>query len=170
MINFFGRRNRINDPDSAWKIQNREFQCHPLYRLVDMKDGGKLVNAFREGGKAKLIQMLKEEVEPLLYNRGKGGIITKIDFLRWKHNYHLKMVVSWLLFSIRNWMCVINDDLLFLILRLWLKNGWILLERFVKYLTLLLPLEHLCLSWILFLIQTLKKCSTLTHKAWKNQR
>lgn len=91
-MNLFGRRNRINDPDSAWKTQNRELQHHPLYRLVDLKDGGKLLNSFREGGKPKLVQVLKENVEPLLYNRGQGGIITKVDYLRWKHNNHLKMV------------------------------------------------------------------------------
>lgn len=119
MMKLFGRRNRINDPDSAWKLQNREFKNHPLYRLVDFKDSGKLIDAFRKGGKAKLVQVLKEDVEPLLYERGQGKIITKMDYLRWRYNYHLKMVVStFFQFYLELWNgSIIITELVFLILR-----------------------------------------------------
>ncbi|XP_052822662.1 transient receptor potential cation channel subfamily V member 5 [Octopus bimaculoides] len=92
MGNIFHRSSRITDPVAAWKQQNREFPVHPLYTLVNFNNGGKLLDAYNKGGRDKLIQALKEHVEPLLYNRGKGGIISKTEYLRWRYQTRLRLL------------------------------------------------------------------------------
>ncbi|GAB1600059.1 transient receptor potential cation channel subfamily V member 5-like [Argonauta hians] len=91
MGNLIHRPSRINDPVAAWKQQNREFPTHQIFTLVNFNNGGILVEAYNKGGTGKLVQALKEHVEPLLYNRGKGAIITKTEFLRWRYQLQVKM-------------------------------------------------------------------------------
>jgi hypothetical protein len=83
-----------SDQESAWKLQNKEQTANPCYRFVNLQKGGLLVEVFEQQGVQALEKILQREVEPCLYNRGQGGIIKKVDNIRWKNQASAKLSVS----------------------------------------------------------------------------
>ncbi|XP_073979790.1 transient receptor potential cation channel subfamily V iav isoform X3 [Rhodnius prolixus] len=55
-----------------------------LYRLANYKKGGELVDAYNTGGQAEVEKLIKEQFGVLMYNDGKGTIINRAEYLRWK--------------------------------------------------------------------------------------
>ena len=89
---FWKRKNL--DPDAAWKQQNREQQDNPLYRYINLDKGGKLVDTYVDYGPEATEHLIATELEPFLYNQGKGQMVRKIDYLRWRNKAEAKMAVS----------------------------------------------------------------------------
>jgi len=47
--------------------------------------GGELVDAFHNGGQAEVEKLIKEQFSVFLYSEGKGQIINRSEYLRWKY-------------------------------------------------------------------------------------
>lgn len=87
-------KKKVTDPDSAWKLQNKEQKENPLYRFINLQKEGRLVNVFKENGKDALENIISSELESFLYQSGEGNTITRVEFARWKDRYIAKMNVS----------------------------------------------------------------------------
>jgi transient receptor potential cation channel subfamily V member 6 len=44
-----------------------------------------LVDAFHNGGQAEVEKLIKEQFSVFLYSEGKGQIINRSEYLRWKY-------------------------------------------------------------------------------------
>ena len=93
MGNIF-KRQPADDPDSAWQEQNKEIARNPLYKFADLQKGGKLVEAYRNGGVVAVQEIARREIEPYLYNGGKGQKITKLDYIKWARRKEAQRTVS----------------------------------------------------------------------------
>ncbi len=82
------------DPDTEWKQQNYEQKHNLLYRYVNLQKGGELVKIYEQYGETELEDFIRKEIQPLLYNDGKGKIIEKADYLRWKLKFDARLKVS----------------------------------------------------------------------------
>ena len=92
MGNFFSGSS--SDPDGLWKQQNREQKENLLYRYVNLQKGGELVRIYETYGQKELEDFIRKEIQPLLYNEGKGKIIEKADFVRWKRKCEARLKVG----------------------------------------------------------------------------
>ena len=55
-----------------------------LYRLANYKNGGELIDAYNVGGQAEVEKLINEQFGVLMYNDGKGQVINRAEYLRWK--------------------------------------------------------------------------------------
>ncbi|XP_053594306.1 uncharacterized protein LOC103575567 [Microplitis demolitor] len=60
-----------------------EDQCL-LYRLANYKKGGELIEAYNRGGQFEVEQVIRGQFGILMYANGKGQIINRAEYLRWK--------------------------------------------------------------------------------------
>jgi len=51
---------------------------------VDYKKGGELINVYNNGGQDEAELFIVEKLPGLMYNNGKGQVINRNDYLRWK--------------------------------------------------------------------------------------
>ena len=77
-----------DDPDSEWKEQHDEIATNPFYNFINIQGKGTLVDEYQrtyetEGTKG-LERKIKQDLEPYLYNQGKGKRILERDFRAWK--------------------------------------------------------------------------------------
>ena len=82
------------DPDREWKQQNQEQRENLLYRYVNLQKGGELVRVYEQYGQKELEDFIRKEIQPLLYNEGKGKVIEKADYVRWKRKCEARLKVS----------------------------------------------------------------------------
>lgn len=57
-------------------------QCF-LYKLVNYKNGGELIDAYNIGGIMEVEKLMREQFPQLMYQDGKGHIINRAEYLRW---------------------------------------------------------------------------------------
>lgn len=55
-----------------------------LYKLANYKKGGELIDAYNAGGQAEVEKLIREQFGQLMYQDGKGQIINRSEYLRWK--------------------------------------------------------------------------------------
>lgn len=55
--------------------------------------GGDLVDSLQIGGHIAVESFIREQCEPLMYNCGKGQIINRTEFLRWKYLDNKEVVI-----------------------------------------------------------------------------
>lgn len=55
-----------------------------LYKLADYKNGGELIEAYNIGGQAEIEKLIREQFGVLMYADGKGEVIKRAEYLRWK--------------------------------------------------------------------------------------
>ncbi|XP_076397457.1 transient receptor potential cation channel subfamily V iav isoform X2 [Megachile rotundata] len=60
-----------------------EDQCL-LYRLANYKKSGELIDAYNQGGQAEVEKLIREQFGVLMYADGKGQMINRAEYLRWK--------------------------------------------------------------------------------------
>ncbi|KDR16309.1 hypothetical protein L798_10124, partial [Zootermopsis nevadensis] len=53
-------------------------------RLANYKNGGELIDAYNVGGQAEVEKLIKEQFGVLMYADGKGQVINRAEYLRWK--------------------------------------------------------------------------------------
>ena len=94
MGNKFGCGKRSMDPDSAWKLQNKEMAENPMYKFADLGRGGRLVKDYESHGPDRVKEIARTEMVQYLYNGGKGGTISKLDYSRWCEVMRAKAMVS----------------------------------------------------------------------------
>ncbi|XP_059616781.1 uncharacterized protein LOC132261808 [Phlebotomus argentipes] len=56
-----------------------------LYKLADYKRGGELIDAIQTGGQVAVESLIREQFGVFMYNGGKGQIINRAEYLRWKY-------------------------------------------------------------------------------------
>ncbi|XP_023321114.1 transient receptor potential cation channel subfamily V member 5 isoform X3 [Eurytemora carolleeae] len=65
-----------------------------LYKLANFKKSGQLVEAFNTGGSKEVERIIREKLYPLMYNQGKGELITRTEYLRWKYRNNEKNKIN----------------------------------------------------------------------------
>ncbi|XP_046831751.1 uncharacterized protein LOC124429910 [Vespa crabro] len=55
-----------------------------LYRLANYKKGGELIEAYNLGGQLEVEKLMREQFGILMYGDGKGQLINRAEYLRWK--------------------------------------------------------------------------------------
>ncbi|CAK9825541.1 Transient receptor potential cation channel subfamily V member 6 [Anthophora retusa] len=60
-----------------------EDQCL-LYRLANYKKGGELIESYNLGGQSEVEKLIREQFGILMYCDGKGQVINRAEYLRWK--------------------------------------------------------------------------------------
>ncbi|KAG8225946.1 hypothetical protein J437_LFUL005984 [Ladona fulva] len=64
-----------------------------LYRLADYKNGGELLEAFATGGQHEVERLIREQFGVFMYADGKGQVINRAEYLRWKFRSQTEVVV-----------------------------------------------------------------------------
>ncbi|XP_025267345.1 uncharacterized protein LOC105257199 isoform X2 [Camponotus floridanus] len=81
-----GRGNQLNAGsilDRVISQASNEDQCL-LYRLANYKKGGELIEAYNQGGQPEVEKLVREQFGILMYADGKGQVINRAEYLRWK--------------------------------------------------------------------------------------
>ncbi|XP_060880261.1 transient receptor potential cation channel subfamily V member 5 [Metopolophium dirhodum] len=65
-----------------------------LYKLADYKKGGELINVYNNGGQDEAERFIVEKLPGLMYNNGKGQVINRNDYLRWKFQNRKHVAVN----------------------------------------------------------------------------
>ena len=60
------------------------FLCLLPFRLANYKNGGELIDAYNLGGQAEVEKLIQEQFGVLMYADGKGQVINRAEYLRWK--------------------------------------------------------------------------------------
>lgn len=64
-----------------------------LYKLANYKRGGDLIDALQMGGQLRVETLIREEFGVFMYNNGKGQIINRAEYLRWKYMDNQEVVI-----------------------------------------------------------------------------
>ncbi|CAG7720996.1 unnamed protein product [Allacma fusca] len=64
-----------------------------LYKLAHFKKGGELVEAYNIGGAIEVEKLVREQFGILMYKDGKGQIISRTEYLRWKFRNQKHVVI-----------------------------------------------------------------------------
>ncbi|XP_050466504.1 uncharacterized protein LOC126859345 isoform X3 [Cataglyphis hispanica] len=81
-----GRGSQVNAGsilDRVISQASNEDQCL-LYRLANYKKGGELIEAYNQGGQPEVEKLMREQFGMLMYADGKGQVINRAEYLRWK--------------------------------------------------------------------------------------
>ncbi|XP_020287782.1 uncharacterized protein LOC109856664 [Pseudomyrmex gracilis] len=81
-----GRGSQVNAGsilDRVISQASNEDQCL-LYRLANYKKGGELIEAYNQGGQPEVEKLVREQFGVLMYADGKGQVINRAEYLRWK--------------------------------------------------------------------------------------
>jgi len=60
------------------------FMLATPFRLANYKNGGELIDAYNLGGQAEVEKLIQEQFGVLMYADGKGQVINRAEYLRWK--------------------------------------------------------------------------------------
>lgn len=64
-----------------------------LYKLANYKRGGDLIDAFQSGGQMAVETLIRDEFGMFMYNNGKGQVINRAEYLRWKYIDNKEVVI-----------------------------------------------------------------------------
>ncbi|XP_043512681.1 transient receptor potential cation channel subfamily V member 4 [Frieseomelitta varia] len=81
-----GRGSQVNAGSILDRVISQasdEDQCL-LYRLANYKKGGELIESYNQGGQADVEKLIREQFGVLMYADGKGQVINRAEYLRWK--------------------------------------------------------------------------------------
>ena len=90
---------RTTDSHGGWKQQNKQQDANVVYKYVNLQKGGKLVDAFNEEGSSgadleAVRKIIRDEMETFMYNHGKGKLVSKVEFIKWKKKCNAALTVS----------------------------------------------------------------------------
>lgn len=83
-----GNHNSANEAKGAGQdvVKQTEKTSNPIYRYLDLKGGGDLMNAFRRCQAAKdyteVDKMIQEDLKQFLYNQGDGKMVAFTDLVQ----------------------------------------------------------------------------------------
>ncbi|XP_050296208.1 uncharacterized protein LOC126736052 isoform X2 [Anthonomus grandis grandis] len=78
--------------DKVISQSSNQDQCL-LYKLADYKKGGELISAYNVGGLAECEKLIRDQFGQLMYHDGKGQIINRSEYLRWKFRDHEQVIL-----------------------------------------------------------------------------
>ncbi|XP_026750647.2 uncharacterized protein LOC113511229 [Galleria mellonella] len=64
-----------------------------LYKLADYKKGGLLLETYAKGGMVAAEKLIREEFSAYMYAGGRGRVINRAEYLRWKFRDHEQVVL-----------------------------------------------------------------------------
>ncbi|XP_052899945.1 uncharacterized protein LOC128306464 [Anopheles moucheti] len=64
-----------------------------LYKMANYKRGGDLIDAFQIGGQKAVEQLIREQFGVFMYNKGRGQIINRAEYLRWKYMDNHEVII-----------------------------------------------------------------------------
>ncbi|XP_060807116.1 uncharacterized protein LOC106135922 [Amyelois transitella] len=64
-----------------------------LYKLADYKKGGLLLETYAKGGMTAAEKLIREEFAAYMYAGGRGRVINRAEYLRWKFRDHEQVVL-----------------------------------------------------------------------------
>jgi len=68
-------------------------------RLANYKNGGELIDAYNLGGQAEVEKLIQEQFGVLMYADGKGQVINRAEYLRWKFRGQEQVLLLLLLYN-----------------------------------------------------------------------
>ncbi|XP_012350046.1 uncharacterized protein LOC100868270 isoform X3 [Apis florea] len=86
VCSFRGRGSQVNSGSILDRVISQasdEDQCL-LYRLANYKKGGELIESYNQGGQFEVEKLIREQFGVLMYANGKGQVINRAEYLRWK--------------------------------------------------------------------------------------
>ena len=96
-------RGSTTDGDAGWKQQNKQQDTNVVYKFMNLQKGGTLIDAYNreQNGLEAVRKIVRDELDSFMYGHGKGKLIRKIDFIKWKRQCKtdLKVSASWALSS-----------------------------------------------------------------------
>uniref|UniRef100_A0AAR5PGZ3 Ion transport domain-containing protein n=1 Tax=Dendroctonus ponderosae TaxID=77166 RepID=A0AAR5PGZ3_DENPD len=78
--------------DRVISQSSNQDQCL-LYRLANYKKGGELIDAYNAGGQIECEKLIRDQFAQLMYQDGKGKIINRSEYLRWKFRDHEHVIL-----------------------------------------------------------------------------
>ncbi|XP_066138980.1 uncharacterized protein iav [Euwallacea fornicatus] len=78
--------------DRVISQSSNQDQCL-LYRLANYKKGGELIEAYNIGGSAECEKLIRSQFGQLMYQEGKGQVINRSEYLRWKFRDHEQVIL-----------------------------------------------------------------------------
>ena len=77
-----------DDAANEWRRQNAAFDTNPMYQLVYFAGKGRLVEAYEQrNNDAEFREEIRKTVPEFLYNGGKGKLITRVEFARFRKQF-----------------------------------------------------------------------------------
>ncbi|XP_049532157.1 uncharacterized protein LOC125949289 [Anopheles darlingi] len=64
-----------------------------LYKMANYKRGGDLIDAFQIGGQKAVEQLIREQFGVFMYSKGRGQIINRAEYLRWKYMDNHEVII-----------------------------------------------------------------------------
>ena len=91
----FGRGG-TTDGDAGWKQQNKQQDTNVVYKFMNLQKGGTLIDAYNreQNGLEAVRTIIRDELDSFMYGHGKGKVIRKIDFIKWKRRCKTDLKVS----------------------------------------------------------------------------
>lgn len=74
---------------------HHETECTPTLPIQSFPiwSGGDLIDAINTGGLIAVEQLIREQFGVFMYNDGKGQVINRAEFLRWKYRDHTEVTI-----------------------------------------------------------------------------
>ena len=96
MGNVLCGRGGTTDGDAGWKQQNKQQDTNVVYKFMNLQKGGTLIDAYNreQNGLEAVRTIIRDELDSFMYGHGKGKVIRKIDFIKWKRRCKTDLKVS----------------------------------------------------------------------------
>lgn len=77
-----------------YRVKFIRFQLENLKKiLLNLLKGGDLIDAFQAGGQIAVESLIREQFGMFMYNNGKGQMINRAEYLRWKYMDNKQVVI-----------------------------------------------------------------------------
>ncbi|KRZ67878.1 Transient receptor potential cation channel subfamily V member 4 [Trichinella papuae] len=87
-MRFFWKRyhdRKPADPDSKWTNLSREYERNNLYKWLQRKKPGSLIEIYEQEGRDGVLRFAEEKIVPMLHNEGqRPEIVREIDYIKWR--------------------------------------------------------------------------------------
>ncbi|KAL1285239.1 Transient receptor potential cation channel subfamily V member [Trichinella pseudospiralis] len=88
LMRFFWKRyhdRKPADPDSKWTNLSREYERNNLYKWLQRKKPGSLIEIYEQEGRDGVLRFAEEKIVPMLHNEGqRPEIVREIDYIKWR--------------------------------------------------------------------------------------
>ncbi|KRY12023.1 Transient receptor potential cation channel subfamily V member 4 [Trichinella patagoniensis] len=73
------------DPDSKWTNLSREYERNNIYKWLQRKKPGSLIEIYEQEGRDGVLRFAEEKIVPMLHNEGQHPeIVREIDYIKWR--------------------------------------------------------------------------------------
>lgn len=76
-----------------WLKRKKMWDASKLLIIFISPKGGDLIDAFQKGGQISVETLIREQFGTFMYNNGKGQVINRAEYLRWKYMDNKEVVI-----------------------------------------------------------------------------